>query len=102
MPSDGFTVVPDQLRAAAGISGVHAEGTRDQLGLLEDAIRRVAEAVGNGEAGEAALDFGARWSLQLERYTELIAAMRSGLELAATAYQQTDQDNAGQLSEPGP
>jgi hypothetical protein len=85
-------------RSGGDATSGHADAL-DQLGLLNDALRRVAEAVGNAEACDAALTFGTRWSRQLDQYAELIAALRTGLELAATAYEHTDQDNAGQLRE---
>jgi uncharacterized protein YukE len=101
-PPSGFTVNPAELRAAAGTTAVHADDAVNQLGLVHTATGHAAETVGNLEAADAILRFGARWDRQLQGLAELIASLQAGLDVSAEVYEQTDQDAAASLQRSRP
>jgi uncharacterized protein YukE len=100
--SDGFTVDPDQLRAAASTLASNADDALAQLGLLRAATGDASAAAGDPRAADAIRYFDDRWVRHLHGLADLLADVRAGLDLSAGAYEQADRDGAGAIQRARP
>lgn len=102
-PLDGFAVRPDALAMGAGAVGSAAQELQQLIGSLVGVGRQLADAVGEPAAAGAALEFTARWGVQLRRLEALVDGLGMAVALAGERYVRSDADVAGALEGgPGP